>query len=111
MKNSTNDLWDSVIWLLKECKVKSRLKLKEESEWTGWSEWLTSPVPSCVENQSYGPVEKKRVDMIEISVHRTTRSGRLLPEKKVDLSDELIEKLKLKGVLFSMSEHSLLIKL
>lgn len=54
-----------------------------------WSPWVTSPVNGYFELATGGPYKQSEVVSIDIDPIRSEKVGRLVPDKKTDLSSEL----------------------
>ncbi len=100
MSQSIDKFWSSIVEVVKSRKLRCRLKLANSDEYTNWSDWLTEPVPSCLEVQHYGPVEKQNIEEIEIDSLKVIKLGRLAGNRKMDHSEELVSDLQDRGINF-----------
>ncbi|WP_322887824.1 DUF6678 family protein [Aquirhabdus parva] len=77
---------------------------------TNWSSWLTLPSNSYAEIAKFGPFRLVDVLSIEINPNETKEMGRLLPNKNIDHSLAIIDKLELEGIAFRIDDGVLVIE-
>ncbi len=61
-----NDFLSTMQRILKKGQGRVRVKLTHESEPTGWSSWIISPVPGYLEIERYGPFLLRETTWFEI---------------------------------------------
>lgn len=66
-----------------------------------WSPWLTTPSEGYCELASGGPYRQSEVTAVDIDPVRCEKIGRLVPDRKSDLSEELSECLTAAAVPYS----------
>jgi hypothetical protein len=82
-----------IVEIIGSLNLRCRIKASDDDDVSDWSEKIWSPVPSCFELFSCGPVPIRQIEWLDIDPVVTTKKGRLLPEMKEDKRDALVSAL------------------
>ncbi|ROU09296.1 DUF6678 family protein [Lysobacter enzymogenes] len=90
--------WDAIVALIRELRLKARVKPRGSPPPPEWTTFLIVPTRSYVESSGCGPVPFREVEWIEIDPVRITERGRLVPPAVENLAGELLSRLTALGV-------------
>jgi hypothetical protein len=76
---------------IKEKPYKYRLKIKNQASDAVWSKWLIQPSDSYIESEMQGPCSINDIEWVEIDSIEKKNVGKLVPEKEIDHSTEVIK--------------------
>jgi len=68
-----------------------RLKIKEQSLDAAWSNWLIDPGDNYIEAENQGPYSIDDIEWVEINPVEKRSMGKLIAEKEIDHSEEMIK--------------------
>ena len=85
------DAIDRFMYAVKKQPYTYRLKIKNELLDAAWSNWLGQPSDNYVEAEMQGPYSLNEIEWIEIDSVEKRKEGKLIPEKEVDHSAEIIK--------------------
>ena len=78
--------------LVKHHRILVRVGLSS-GEITPWSRWISEPSPSYLEVSQYGPIEKAKVQWLEVNCIETKNVGRLVEPKRIGHSAQVYQSL------------------
>lgn len=70
-----------------------RIKHVSQDEPSAWTHWIGRPVVGYIELQRIGPIALSDIDWLEINAIEERHMGRLMPAKRFDHTDEIIDRL------------------
>lgn len=82
-----------------------RLKIKNELLPAVWSKWVIQPSDHYVEAETQGPYPINEIEWVEINPVEKREQGRLLPQKEVDHSADIIKLLEELSFTFMVTER------
>ncbi|QQQ00667.1 DUF6678 family protein [Lysobacter enzymogenes] len=90
--------WDAIVAVVRELRLKARVKPRGSPPPPEWTTFLIVPVPGYVESSGCGPLPFREVEWIEIDPVRVTERGRLLAPAVENLAGELLSRLTALGL-------------
>lgn len=98
MNRKKGEYLAKIISSLGESKLRVRVKLVGQHWVSEWSKWISIPSPSYFEIEGSTPVRIEDIEWVEIESSGSRDVGRLVPAKRFDLTDSLIDELGQKGL-------------
>lgn len=100
MEFETPIIWVRAVDVLKTFHLLTRVQWSGDTEPTSWEHSLFIPTSGYLETGSLGPVPWQAIQWIEVDTVEECHIGRLVPPKKIDHSDSLINALDNAGLPF-----------
>jgi hypothetical protein len=98
MNRIKSELLAKIIASLVESKLRVRVKLVGQDWVSEWSKWISTPSPSYFEIEGSAPERIEDIQWVEVESSGSRDVGRLVPAKRFDLTDALIDELSQKGL-------------
>jgi hypothetical protein len=102
--STTCNYWRSVETMLRSTRCRSRIKWSRDSEVTDWTTFFIVPVDGYIEGLC-GPIPVREVDWVDIDPIEIQEVGRLVPQRRVDHTAELVSDLTQHGIRYEQVEH------
>lgn len=90
--------WDEIVAIVRELRLKARVKPRGREPSPEWTTFLIVPVPGYVESSGCGPLPFREVEWIEIDPVRVSERGLRVPPAVENLAGPLLSRLAALGV-------------
>lgn len=105
--SSLNDFWSKIVAILKDYPCKCRLRISRTDITTEWGSPIFEPSPSYVELMQFGPVAKRDIEWLEVDPVVMQHVGRLVPPKRKDFMNDLLQRFEDEGIKVILSDKYL----
>ncbi len=95
--------WKNITSVLHKKPWTYRLKIIYEPIVTDWSNWVITPTETYIEAEKQGPYQASQIEWIDINPIEIKVIGRIMPEKEINHSDQIIQLLEDHSIVYKIA--------